>query len=469
MTATQVAEPTTVEVPEVVGAADTGLARVEQTPMASAIERAAEAAIAFPGIPGRDEFLALAAQARMISLSGAAPPAVRDNPHVAFHIAMVGRDLGISPSAAVELIDVIETSKGPRLSLSPQLLNGQIRRLGLGKIVPVVQTVDRCVARAVGPDGETLGETEFDWEEARIAGLVGPDCLPGAHEKNVTRRGNGGEYKVCGCNQGYITYPKRMLWWRASGFCCDDYFPEAGLGLYTAEELGAIVDTEGRAIDASNVELPPGFEPAKKPPKPSEIIDADATWELQERIAALPEQQRNELRERWTASPLKKRPPRFVANDQIQFAKSIVAGFERMAKKGKEWDPALALEVVRAQCFAGLWWFLTGDIFTGEIDPPPVDTPDPEPVGAAESAQDAAQPGEGTTTADEPSAEPTAPQSALYDEAGEPITANIIAFVQGLSPEDVDAELRKRTIRLAGNEDTRRRKLAESLVNEKPF
>jgi hypothetical protein len=178
----------------------------------TALERAAEAALAMPGVPGRDEFFMLAAQARILAMSGAAPEAVRNNPHLAFHIAMVGRDLGISPSAALELIDVIDTGKGPRLSLSPQLLNGQIRRVGLGKIVPVEQTMERCVARAIGPDGEVLGETEFSWEEARVAGLVVQGCQPGQHTpKCLDYRTHPRER----CNQGYRTYPKRMLWWRA--------------------------------------------------------------------------------------------------------------------------------------------------------------------------------------------------------------------------------------------------------------
>ena len=50
-----------------------------------------------PGVPGRDEFLALALQARMLSMSGAAPKAVRSNPYVVLHVAMVGTRPGCSP------------------------------------------------------------------------------------------------------------------------------------------------------------------------------------------------------------------------------------------------------------------------------------------------------------------------------------------------------------------------------------
>src|SRR5688572_9488706 len=59
-----------------------------------------------PGVPSHDEFVTLAMTARILAMSGAAPELVRDNPYVAFHVAMVGRDLGISPSASLSLIDV---------------------------------------------------------------------------------------------------------------------------------------------------------------------------------------------------------------------------------------------------------------------------------------------------------------------------------------------------------------------------
>lgn len=304
----------------------------------TAVEAAAEAALAMPGAAGHDEFWALAAQARILSMSGAAPKLVRENPHLALHLAMVGRDLGISPSAALELIDVIETRGQPRLSLSPQLLNGQIRRLGLGEIVPVERSAAKCVAAAVGPGGtdrrcrvtgqlvhvpdcgcDVLGYSEFTWEDARTAGLVGPECQPSAdgrpaqHPKTQTRGGSQGRnsYKVCGCNEGYITYPKRMLWWRASGFAADDYFPEAGLGLYTAEELGAVVDGEGRPIDVASVELPPGYDRAELPrgngggssaPTTEPMVDADELQALQERLYALPDGALAEARNAWKSN-----------------------------------------------------------------------------------------------------------------------------------------------------------------------
>lgn len=333
--------------------------RVHGAPQATAIEAAANAALTMPGVPGRDEFLALAMQARILCLSGAAPRAVRNNPHLAFHMAMVGRDLNISPSASLELIDVIEGKfdqatgeKQLRLSLSPQLLNGQIRRLGLGSIRPRISTPTECVAVALGPDGEELGESTFTWEDARMAGLVGEGCEPGEHKMKDRKGRNNTTYQACGCNQGYITYPKRMLWWRAGGFAADDFFPEASLGMYAPEALGAVVDEDGRPIDPATIELPEGYTeqvaaPKAKDKPPSEkeaVCSQEEQAAIKARIAVLPPPAVAALTERWTKQdpgtgsptlwPLKRLP-----NRQVKAAHALIDSVEKQAREGAwgEW------------------------------------------------------------------------------------------------------------------------------------
>lgn len=356
-------------------APSTEIERAEADGTRAAIDRAAEAALAMPGVPGRDEFLSLAMQARILSMSGAAPPAVRNNPYVAFHVAMVGRDLGISPSAALEQIDIIEGKvdqktgeKSYQLSLSPQLLNGQIRRLHLGEVVKWRSDAYGCVAMIVGPGGtdrrcmkhrppehvedcrcDVLGYSEFTWEMAERASLVGEGCQPGNHHMKTRTKGDR-SWQACGCNQGYITYPERMMWWRCAGFAADDYFPEAGLGLYSPEELGAVVDEEGRPIDPTTVELPEGYQPAAlaEPAAPvaPERADPDATWDLQMRIRALPDEQRAKLAERWKDSTKltyelddKRHPyrPNELPAASLATAESMVTGFERLAAR-EGWD-----------------------------------------------------------------------------------------------------------------------------------
>lgn len=368
----------------------TAVERVHTAEHDAAIVAAEAAALAMPGVPGRDEFMALAMTARILSLSGAAPKAVRDNPHLAFHVAMVGRDLGISPSASLELIDIIPgkwdaaaNAYEYRLSLSPQLLNGQLRRLGLGSIRPLVRDAQHCIAVALEPGGRVdprcnvehvehcecrgwMGISEFTWEQARRAELVGPNCKPGEHKKDQKRKSGQREWMVCGCNQGYVTYPERMLWWRASGFAADDYFPEAGLGLYSPEALGAVVDDEGRPIDPATVELPAGYstddEPASsdtsKPDEP-ERGDPVRLWELQRKIHALPAEQRAQLAERWKEAKTltheidgARRPIRAHQLPMASCARahSMVDSFTaNAAKADPTFEPEQALRAVDAQ------------------------------------------------------------------------------------------------------------------------
>lgn len=423
MSATEVVTPEVVSAP---ADARTTTDEVEQRAAAvpavpapeSAAGRALEAATQHvldnPGVPGHNEFLALATQARMLHLSGAAPRAVREDPFIAFHVAMVGRDLGLSPSAALNLVDVIHTSNGPQLSLSPQLRLAQVKKRGLGDIRPKERTTERCLAGVYGPDGTEIGEVEFTWEDARMAGLVGPQCMPGAHKGNCGQRGSSGGK----CNQGYRTYPKRMLWWRCVGYGCDDYFPEASLGLYSPEELGAAVDEDGRAIDVASVELPPGYDapgtgagghgsaPADEPPH-----DADALWQLQESIQALPPEQAAALKAAWTDQE----------NSRLYgyAAYRLPAGKYRVAKGmvNAQWAAAVAAGADRDACIAALrlrlavavhraiWLCVTG--LSGE---PTADSGPAQPPSGPQAIP-AAQPG---TEQPEPAPEPAS------DEPGPP-------------------------------------------------
>lgn len=401
------------------------------------VERFAEHALAMPGSASYEEFKTLCLQAKLLSMSGAAPKQIKDNPHVAIHIVLIGRDLGISASAAVELIDVIETQQGLRPSLSPQLINGQIRRLGLGSIVKAIDDDEHCVAVALAPGGRVdrrcakagtypehwydqskyddmpyerktctctpelwIGDTEFTWQDAQLAGLAGPNCTPGAHDlKEVQNKG-----LRCPCNFGYLKYWPRMRWWRASGFCADDWFPEAGLGLYTAEELGAYVDANGRAIDVDSVELPEGYEPRKGmagyvvPPAELSEDERALRVELQLRVLALPEVAQYEYRKRKNASDKLRGVATYqMDSPQLRLTNSILGGVEAFArsetaKTGTPWDADAALARVHAQLVSvimRLFCVITagdaesvGDETTSETasgDEPSAEASNPEP------------------------------------------------------------------------------------------
>ena len=422
-----------------------------------------------PGVPSHDEFVTLAMTARILAMSGAAPELVRDNPYVAFHVAMVGRDLGISPSASLSLIDVIDGKKGPQISLSPQLLNGQVERLGLGLIVPAVRTLERAVALAIGPGGHfdprcsatypehrdgceclgIIGESEFTWEDARMAGLVGPSCQPGVHDPACLSWTKGKN-----CNQGYRTYPKRMLWWRAAGFCADDWFPTASLGLYSPEALGAVVDIEGRPIDPSTVELPEGYQPVPKPPDPREALLADDVREgYRTRLLALPPEAFGEAKKLWAK----------VNDEGIVFLpildgckvkhtakiEGLIASFEDRAKKGEwgEWDPPAPPADETGDDGA--------ESATTAPDSPP---PGPDAAGAADTPEAADEP-----TAPPPGSAPDAPVDQGYQNDMLELDALISGFTaearaeftrrvadEGIAAEDLhDEAKRRRSLALA--------------------
>lgn len=265
-----------------------------------AIADAAAMALEHPSIPGHGEFMALAMQARVISMSDAAPKAIRGKPYNAFLVLLTGRDLGVPATAALQGVHIIDG----QVSLAPKFLNARLRQLGIGSIKPGKRSNMSAEAIPYGPDGKQLGEaTVFTWQMAIDAELVMPDCLPGAHTDKCKKYSSKAWEK---CRQGYKTYPERMLWWRAMGFCADDWFPEASMGLYSPEELGAVVDESGDPIDPGTAPLPPGFDDVNAPAQvgtggeagnPDDMpISAEEALDLRAHLNALPEKARGLMR-----------------------------------------------------------------------------------------------------------------------------------------------------------------------------
>jgi hypothetical protein len=308
------------------------------------IDHLTEGVLAMPGIPGRDEFINLCLQAKLLSMSAALPKGMRGNAHLCLHVVLLARDLGVSPASATNLIDFIPDNaqhpeQGGQLSLSPEFLCARVARLGLGKVELLVQQADRAVAVALEPGGRLvrdvegnvteirgeIGRTEFDWQDGITAGLVDPRCKP--HQHWVKPGGSARSYSDrCDCRTGYRTYPKRMMGWRAKGYCVTDWFPEASLGMYSPEELGAEVDENGRLIDPDTIALPSGYEPATRPPGPGEepVGETERAW-LRIEVACLDEPGRIALREQ-----LRGRVPAFGSPDltagHVNMIRSLIRG-----------------------------------------------------------------------------------------------------------------------------------------------
>lgn len=334
-----------------------------------AIAAAATAAMEQPGIPGRDEFLSLAMQARMMAGSSLVPQSLRGKPADVFLVLLTGRDVGIPVTAALRKVYVVDGQP----SLAPQLKLALVRRQGLGQVKPHPGgNAEWQGAIPIGPEGMPLGSAlVVTWHDAKMAGLVGVECYPSDDKDTVTHsefclkprpQGRGVDYKDgvrMRCKDNWRSYPRRMLWWRAAGYCVDDWFPEVGLGLYSPDELGEVTDAEGRPVNPATVALPEGFADAERAtaqaareagggtngggggPNPLDApAEADVIEALKARANALPGPVRAQLKERWGLSDVVRTwkfdnlPARLVT-----FVESMLKGFEAIAQREHGWTP----------------------------------------------------------------------------------------------------------------------------------
>lgn len=310
--------------PDQVAAPGTALERAPEQRPRTALEAAADAALAMPGPAGHDEFLTLCMKARMLSMSDLAPKALRGKPYDMLLVLMTGRSLGLDETTAMRKVYVIDG----QTSLAPQLEVALIRRWRLGDVVPHPDNSKTWAAAIpLGRDGQPIGDpVAFDWEDAVDAELVDPTCGPDPERperirhnlRRLQKRGrNNSTYTVenaCLCKDNYRHYGQDMLYWRAVGRCVRFYFSEVGLGLYSPDELGALTDDQGAPIDPTTVALPQGFtDPGAEQRERQEAAQAAASaraeaerlaepddlWALQELIHALPEGARADLAAKW--------------------------------------------------------------------------------------------------------------------------------------------------------------------------
>lgn len=379
-----------------------GALPVKQSGAHAAIEAAAHAAMAEPDLPGRDEFMAMAMMARIIAGSDLAPKSIRGKPADAFVMLLTARDLGIPLTAAMRKVYVIDGQP----SIAPQLECALIRRLGLGAVVPWErnhEVTDYAGAVAIGPDGVPMGPPVFfTWDDAKVAQLVATECAPGVHstdcKKNQQNRDmKPGPFK---CKHNWITYPRDDMWWRAAGRCARMYFPEAALGIYSPDELGAITDDMGRPIDPATIELPPGFEQAERKTGAAarasreatgdvEKGDADELADLVLRARVLPEEQQTAFKVKFRESErLRAFTLSTLPADRVRLAASMLKGFERMAER-TGWNA----ETAKAEHLAA---------HPPETAPqtPGAPEPAPEVEGGATEPEPTGKPGDGHTDPD---------------------------------------------------------------------
>lgn len=154
---------------------------------------------------------------------------------------MVGMDIGISPTAALQGIHVIEKDGRVQFLIEGKLFAAVIKARP-GYDYTFVERTDEKVVIRFTRDGEVL-EPDIDWDMAK------------AQKAGLTGRGA----------KMFEKYPREMLTWKALAEGTRAHFPEiiAGQPIYALEEFG---------MDANDESLKQALEP----PKPTPLADEKA-------------------------------------------------------------------------------------------------------------------------------------------------------------------------------------------------
>lgn len=198
---------------------------------------------------------------------------VRDQAQAVTKI-LFGRELGISPINSMSAIHIIEGKP----TLSANLLAALIKRSGKYDYRVKVSTPTCCqitFLQKAGAAWEEIGVSEFNWDDARAAGVTG--------------------------KSNWKTYPKAMLFARALSQGERMYCPDVSVcALYVPEELGAEVNEHNEVIGA--VAEAPAFtgnvprttEPIPMPRNPVTVMAQDSShgkWQADpEKVADKPQE-----------------------------------------------------------------------------------------------------------------------------------------------------------------------------------
>ena len=177
-------------------------------------------------------------------------------------IIMTGLELGLKPMAAMRSLTVINNRPAAygegRVAIVRK--SGRARRVDMGTVERGGQLVGYCEAERA--DTGEAKRVEFSEQDAKNAGLW--DDRPMAPKREWI---NGQPSTAMAPNESpWHRYPKRMLMWRAAGYCLGDLFADVLFGLedeFTAAEIGG-----GETIVAG----PPIGAPPPPPAPPAALV-----------------------------------------------------------------------------------------------------------------------------------------------------------------------------------------------------
>ncbi len=157
------------------------------------------------------------AQAQTLVRSGFLPKAI-NTAEKALAVMQTGKELGIGAMQSLRAIHIIDGKP----TMSAELIGGLVLSRIPGAMLRVVETNEqRCVVHAARPGHEPTVFT-FTHEDAQRAGLLGKD--------------------------NWKKYERAMLRSRCITEAARAIFPDATMGLYDADELGAITNETGEIV-----------------------------------------------------------------------------------------------------------------------------------------------------------------------------------------------------------------------------
>jgi hypothetical protein len=175
------------------------------------------------GLPTPDDIRTIEYLGQTYHASGLLPAGVK-NWQAAVISIQAGGELGIPPTVAIREIYVVNS----RPTCSAQLMMALIRAAhGPGAIRIKESTSDHCTIEYREPGWDGVSTLTFTIADAERAGLARKDI--------------------------WKQYPRAMLRSRAVSEVARQAFPDAILGFYTPEEMGAPVDEDGRIVVTGEV------------------------------------------------------------------------------------------------------------------------------------------------------------------------------------------------------------------------
>lgn len=165
---------------------------------------------------------AMREQAKELVQSGFLPKAV-NTPEKAMAIIQTGKELGLGPMQSLRSIHIIDGKP----TMGADLIGGLALSKVPGSVLRVVETTNaKCTVEA-GRQGQKPTLFTFTIDDAKNAGLTG--------------------------KQNWRNYPRAMLRARAITEACRAVFPDAVMGLYDPDELGAVTSPSGEVIAVTDI------------------------------------------------------------------------------------------------------------------------------------------------------------------------------------------------------------------------